>query len=60
MFRKLFTYLAEVRVELAKVTWPTRSEMMESAKIVLVLSLILAVAVFAVDRLLSLALQAVL
>jgi preprotein translocase SecE subunit len=60
MFRKLVAYLGDVRVEMAKVTWPTRAEMMESAKIVLVLSLVLAIAVFAVDRVLSLALQMVL
>ena len=60
MFRKLITYLADVRVELAKVSWPTRAEMIESTKIVLVLSFILAIAVFGVDRVLSLALQMVL
>jgi preprotein translocase subunit SecE len=57
MFKKIFDYLSQVRTEMAKVSWPTRAEMMESTKIILVMSLILAVAVFAVDRVLSFALE---
>ena len=60
MFKKLINYLGLVRAEMAKVTWPTRPEMMESARIVLVVSFILSVAVFLVDRLLSLALELIL
>jgi len=57
MFKKLINYLVMVRTEMAKVTWPTRAEMMESARIILIVSFILAVAVFVVDRILSYALQ---
>jgi preprotein translocase subunit SecE len=57
MFKKIVDYLMQVRAEMAKVSWPTRAEMMESTKIILVLSVILAVAVFAVDRVLSYALE---
>jgi preprotein translocase subunit SecE len=57
MFKKLIEYFAAVRVELAKVSWPTRSEMMESTRIILVLCFVLAIAVFLVDRVLSLALE---
>ncbi|MDD5088010.1 MAG: preprotein translocase subunit SecE [bacterium] len=60
MFKKLIDYFGLVRAEMAKVTWPTRAEMMESARIVLVVSFIIAIAVFAVDRLLSLALELIL
>lgn len=60
MFRKLIDYLASVRTEMAKVTWPTRPEMLESSKIILVVSFVLAAAVFLVDRVLSLALEAIL
>jgi preprotein translocase subunit SecE len=60
MFKKLIEYLAAVRTELAKVSWPTRSEMMESARIILVLCVVLAAAVFLVDRVLSFALQKIL
>lgn len=60
MFKKLINYLGLVRTEMAKVTWPERREMMESARIILVVSFILSAAVFAVDRLLSLALEFIL
>jgi preprotein translocase subunit SecE len=60
MFKKLVNYLVQVRVEMAKVSWPTRAELMESTRIVLVLAFVLAVAVFIVDRVLSLALEQVL
>jgi preprotein translocase subunit SecE len=57
MFNKLITYLVQVRAEMSKVTWPTRQEMMESTRIILILSFILAIAVFAVDRVLSFSLE---
>ncbi|MFZ5433385.1 MAG: preprotein translocase subunit SecE [Calditrichota bacterium] len=57
MFKKLINYLGLVRTEMAKVTWPTRAEMMESTRIILVLSFIIAAAVFIVDRVLSYALE---
>ena len=60
MFKKLVNYLVQVRVEMGKVSWPTRAELMESTRIVLVLAFVLAVAVFIVDRVLSLALEQVL
>jgi len=60
MFNKLITYLAQVRAEMSKVTWPTRDEMIESTRIILILSFILAIAVFAVDRLLSFSLEKIL
>ncbi len=60
MFSKLINYLVQVQVELSKVTWPTRAEMMESTRIILVLSFILAIAVFAVDRILSFSLEKIL
>jgi preprotein translocase subunit SecE len=60
MFKKLANYIIQVRVEMGKVSWPTRSELLESSRIVLVLALVLAVAVFIVDRVLSLALEQVL
>jgi preprotein translocase SecE subunit len=60
MFKKLSNYLLQVRIEMGKVTWPPRAELIESTRIVLVLALVLAVAVFIVDRVLSLALEQVL
>jgi preprotein translocase subunit SecE len=60
MFNKLITYLAQVRAEMSKVSWPTRGEMIESTRVILILSFILAMAVFAVDRLLSFSLEKIL
>ena len=60
MFKKMITYLGDAWTELKKVSWPARVEMMESAQIILVLAVVLAIAVFAVDRVLSFALQKIL
>jgi preprotein translocase SecE subunit len=60
MFKKMIDYLASAWTELKKVSWPGRTEMMESARIILVLAVVLALAVFAVDRVLSFALQQIL
>ena len=60
MFKKLINYLNDVWTELKKVTWPPRTEMMESTRIILVLMVILAMAVFVVDRVLSFALEKIL
>jgi preprotein translocase subunit SecE len=57
MFKKLADYFVGVRTEMSKVSWPTRPEVIESTWIVLGLTLVFGVAVFAVDRLLSLGLQ---
>ena len=60
MFNKLAAYLQDVRTEMNKVSWPTRAELFESTRIVLGLALILGIVVFAVDRILSLGLEAIL
>jgi preprotein translocase subunit SecE len=59
MIKKLFTYLSDVKTEMGKVTWPTRAELIESTRLVLVLSLILAILVFISDRFLSMLLDVV-
>jgi preprotein translocase subunit SecE len=53
MFKKLSTYLQDVKTEMAKVSWPSKDELVESTTIVIILSLILAVFVFGVDQGLS-------
>ncbi len=53
MIQKAVNYFKDVRIEMAKVSWPTREELYESTIIVLVLSLILAIFVFGVDQGLS-------
>jgi preprotein translocase subunit SecE len=51
----LTDYVRDVRVEMSKVTWPTRDELRESTIVVLVMVAISTVFIFFVDRGLSLA-----
>jgi len=51
--KKLIKFLKEVKIELAKVSWPKREELWESTMIVIVVSLIMAVFIGVVDLLLS-------
>jgi preprotein translocase subunit SecE len=53
MFKKAMAYLKDVRQEMSKVTWPTRTELWQSTIVVLALSGILAVFVFGADLSLS-------
>ena len=48
--RKIFNYLKDSYVELVhKVTWPTWSELQNSAIVVMIASLIFALVIFAMD-----------
>jgi len=50
MFKKIFNYCKESYNELVhKTSWPTRSELINSAMVVLAASLIIAVVVFVMD-----------
>jgi preprotein translocase subunit SecE len=51
-------YVKEVRVEMGKVTWPSRAELRESTLVVIVMVFIVAVFIGIVDRALSLAFEA--
>ena len=53
MISKVTQYLSDVRRETAKVIWPTRGELQESATIVIILSLLLAAFVFFIDYILN-------
>ena len=53
MFSKFAQYLRDVKIELTKVTWPSKDELLNSTTVVIVVSLVFAVFIFAVDRLLS-------
>ncbi|MCY3872278.1 MAG: preprotein translocase subunit SecE [Gemmatimonadetes bacterium] len=53
MFGKISQFLGEVRVEMGKVTWPTRDELKSSTTIVLILSLALAGFIYIVDTFLA-------
>jgi preprotein translocase subunit SecE len=53
MIGKISQFVKDVKLEMNKVTWPTRDELTESTKIVLVVSFALAVFIFIADFLLS-------
>jgi preprotein translocase subunit SecE len=53
MFERFKTYLTDTKNELKKVTWPTKEELKESTRVVLVASFLLTVFIGVVDQILS-------
>jgi preprotein translocase subunit SecE len=60
MIGKIFSYFSDVKVEMSKVTWPTRKDLIESTRLVLLMGLVLSIMVFFTDRILSLLLEVLL
>ena len=56
--QSLTDYVKDVRVEMSKVSWPTRAELRESTMVVIVMVIIMAVFTGIVDRALSIAFEA--
>jgi preprotein translocase subunit SecE len=54
MFQKIRHFFSETRVELRKVTWPTRDELKESTKIVIVATFVVTVFIGIIDQILTL------
>lgn len=54
MIEKIRKFLSEAKVEMGKVTWPTREELKESTKIVIVATFIVTIFIGMVDQLLTL------
>jgi len=52
VFGKMAKFLKEVKVEMSKVSWPTREELISSTAVVVVVSLIFAVIVGSLDTIL--------
>jgi len=52
VFGKMAKFLKEVKVEMGKVSWPTREELISSTAVVVVVSLIFAVIVGSLDTIL--------
>jgi preprotein translocase subunit SecE len=53
MFEKIKNFLKEVRLELGKVTWTSKQELIGSTIIVILLSFVLALFIGGVDKVLS-------
>lgn len=51
MIGKIKSFVNDVVVEMKKVSWPTREQLMESTRIVIATSLILTAFIFIVDQL---------
>ena len=54
MFQKIKHFFSETRVEMRKVTWPTRDELKESTKIVIVATFVVAMFIGIIDQILTL------
>ena len=53
MIEKLKTFLTDTKNELKKVTWPTKEELKESTRVVIVASFLLTVFIGVIDQILS-------
>jgi len=49
MLNKIRDYIKNIYYEMRKVTWPTRSEVTNSTIVVVVISMIVAIIIFALD-----------
>lgn len=53
MFRKINKFVQDVKVEMSKVSWPSREELKGTTVIVIVVSLIITLFIFFTDKLLE-------
>ncbi|HMA75782.1 MAG TPA: preprotein translocase subunit SecE [Candidatus Krumholzibacteriaceae bacterium] len=53
MIEKIGNFFREVKVEMKKVTWPSRDELKESTKLVIIASFVVTVFIGVVDNILS-------
>ncbi|TET61391.1 MAG: preprotein translocase subunit SecE [Candidatus Stahlbacteria bacterium] len=53
MIKKTIDYIRKIYTEMRKVTWPTRSELINSTIVVIVISGIVALIIFALDTIFS-------
>lgn len=60
MKEKIITFFNDVVKEMGKVTWPTREELVESTKVVIIVCLVISLFTWGVDTVLAAALKAIL
>jgi preprotein translocase subunit SecE len=53
MFKKISNFFQDVRQEMSKVSWPTRSELKGTTIVVIVVTVILSLFIFGVDKILQ-------
>ena len=54
MFEKIKRFFSETRIEMRKVTWPTRDELKESTKIVIVATFVVTIFIGLIDSIINL------
>jgi len=54
MFDKIKRFFGETRVEMRKVTWPTREELKESTKIVIIATFVVTLFIGIIDTIINL------
>jgi preprotein translocase subunit SecE len=54
MFEKIKKFLGEIKVEMKKVTWPTREELKESTKLVIIATFVVTLFIGIIDQVLTL------
>jgi len=50
MIGRIKSYLTDVRQEMAKVSWPTFHELLNSTQVVIVVTVVFAIFLFGIDR----------
>jgi preprotein translocase subunit SecE len=53
MFKKIAKFINDVQVEMSKVSWPTRAELVNSTVIVAVVSILFTIYIFGADYILA-------
>jgi len=59
MFKKIINFFQDVRQEMSKVSWPTRDELKGTTMIVIILTVILSLFIFGVDKILQVILDVI-
>ena len=53
MFERLKIYLAETRAEMKKVTWPTKEELKDATRVVIIATFVLTAFIGVIDQILN-------
>ena len=59
MFKKISKFLQEVKLEMSKVSWPSRDELKGTTIVVIILTIICSLFVFGIDKVLQALLEVI-
>ena len=57
MFEKIAKFFSEIKGEMKKVTWPTREELKESTKLVIIATFVVTIFIGFIDQVLTLVIR---